>query len=1136
MKIHAVAALLSLCAVVHAQDTRGRVQGVVTDSSQAVVAGAKVTLSNDNTAVSNTVETNQVGQYIFDYVNPGNYTLSVEMQGFRKFVQKNILVQSRGDVSVNAALEIGSVGEQVTVEAAPVAVQFNTSTMALTIDQKMANSLPIIHRNPFLLVSLNPAVVIRSNVEQSPFHHWAASQFDVGGNTNTKNDIILDGAPSMTTQKSSYTPPMEAVSEVNLQQNSVDAEFGHSAGGILSVAMKSGTNQWHGTAYYLGRNPRLNAVANPLNRAPNLTRQHTWGLSAGNPVFKQKLFNFFAYEGWRTKEPNNINYTMPTAAERQGDFSQSLNGNRGRRMIYDPFTTRLNADGSVFRMPFADNRIPTSRFDPVSVKVLPDIWQPNNAGDDFTGVNNFRVGYAVNYRYWNFSDRVDWNISDKWKSFVRYSQFKTYVDQDDYTGSRAQPVTGSERHAINIAGDTVWTISPTTVFNIRAGYNGIVDSFAVESAKLKESDLSAFWPSGWFKPYLGELPAIYYPGINVNAYSPSTFGRANFWFQEPNAYNVQSKISKNHGKHYFKVGGEFRKDRVAASRPRWMNYNFNAALTADTFNAPNTRVNGDAWAAFLLGALDGSSQISSIPIQRPNVSFWGFYFQDDYKISQRLTLNLGLRYEFQSAMTDPEDRLSRFLDLTSPIPEFQGANAPQLPAEARALRQRNPIYNGAWIFAGDGSRNSWSAQKFLLLPRVGLAYRVNNKTSLRLGYARYAVPSDLQDGLNILGSVPYPGFDATTTTIAPLTGVPQQRFADPFPSGLVEVVGKRLGRYTNLGGPTTWYFQDFATGINDRFNISLQRELPWKFVSDLTYFMNRGRSSPYAWDLNQVDPRIGYQQQTAIQRAVNNPFFNVLPADKFPGQLRTQRTIAVSELLRPYPQYGALNETLRPGIHNRYQAIQLQFQRPFVSGFNMVIGYNYNRERNEEFFDEVDRFDQRFTFQPASNARHRITGGGIWQLPFGRSRKWMSSAPKVVDWTLGGWSLSGIFTHNTGLFLRFGPMLVNGDPKIDNPTRERWFNTSVFTRQPAFTRRSNPLQFDNLVGPAFRNLDLTLAKQFNITEEKSFELRMEGYNFTNSFMSANPVLDVNAPTFGRVTSQLAGRFGRQLQYELKFRW
>jgi hypothetical protein len=1131
-KIQFALAALLVAGALHAQDLRGKVQGRVTDASDAVVVGAKVVLSNDNTGVTTNQLSNATGQYIFDYVQPGNYTVSVELTGFRKFVQKNILVQARADITVDARLETGSTIESVTVEASPVAVQFNTSTMGLTLDTKMTNSLPIIHRNPFLLVSLNPATVIRSSTEQSPFHHWAASQFDVGGNTNTKNDIILDGSPSMTSQKSSYTPPMDAVQEVNLQQNAVDAEFGHSAGGVLSVQMKSGTNDYKGTVYYLGRNPKLNAMADRITQRANLTRQNVWGGTIGNPIKKNKIFNFTSYEAWKTIEPRSALNTLPTDLERAGNFSQSLNTQGARRMIYDPYTTEVAANGTVTRTPFPGNIIPASRIDPTGKRFMDDLWRPNGPGSGPTAVNNFIAAFANRFDYWNLSDRVDYNISDKWKVFGRYNQFRTFTAQDNYTGgSVAQPPDGSKRHSLSFSGDAVYTLNASTVLNFRGAYNSIVDSFGVPSAVLKESDLEKFWPGNpWYKPYLPDLPDIYYPGVTVTQGTNTTLGRTGYWFQEPKSYNFESKMSKNVGKHYVKVGGEFRRELTVASRPRPMSFAFGPATTANTFLNPNTALSGDGWATMLLGALEGNSTIQSIPIQRPQVNYIGMFVHDDFKITQKLTLNLGIRYEFFTAMVDPQDRLSRFLDLNSAIPEFQGARAPQMPASVTALRTAPPIYNGAWVFTDSENRGSWNAPKGLFMPRVGIAYRANDKTAIRIGWARYIVPATLTDGLNILGSVPLPGFDANTSSIGNIQGVPQQRVNNPFPGGLVAVVGKSLGRYTNLGNPTTWYQQNFNPGVNDRFNISVQRQLPGRVLADITYFMNLGRNAAYNYDINQIDPRIGYARGTATTASVANPFFNILGADKMPGQLRTQRNIATNQLLRPYPQYGSLVETLRGGGENRYRALQMQFQRPFVNGFNMVIGYNYNRERNLEFYDEQDNFLHNFTWQPATNARHRLTGAGIYQMPFGKGRKYMSAAPRGVEMVLGGWGVTGLFTYNTGLYLRFGGMVVNGDPGVSSPTKSQWFDTSKFAVLPAFTRRSNPLQYDSVKGPNTANVDLTLAKEFPITERVKFELRLEGYNVANSFFGNNPSTDVRSPVFGQIVQQRPGFFGRQLQY------
>ncbi|MEP7365384.1 MAG: TonB-dependent receptor [Acidobacteriota bacterium] len=1132
--------VVSLCLAAFptfAQDVRARVQGLVTDSSQAVIVGAQVVLTNEGTNVSAVTKTNNNGQFLFDFVIAGNYTVTVELQGFRKFVTKNLLVQSRGDLTVDARLEVGSAAEAVTIEASPVAVQFNTSTMSLTLDKKMTNELPIINRNPFLLAQLNPASVLRSTTEQSPYHHWAATQIDVGGNTTTKNDVVVDGSPNMASEKSSYTPSMDAVQEVNVQQNAVDAEFGHSAGGIITVQMKSGTNEFHGTGYYLGRNPAVNALADHITRRANLTRNHVFGGTLGAPVVKNKVFNFVSYEAWRSQDPRAVAFTMPTDLERTGDFSQSINARGGLRTIYNPFTTVLNANGTATRQPYAGNIIPVSQQDPVGRRMMNDIWKPNLPGEGSDLVNNYRAGFAERVKYWNFSDRADWNVSDKLKIFGRFSMFKTFVKQDNYANSPATAANGSERHAWTSVVDAVYTLNASTVFNIRGGYNRIFDSFSVAEQQISQADLAGILGGSYAAEYAKNDPAIYYPGLTVRrGPTNAVLGRQGFWYQDPNTYNLQSKLSHAQGRHYFKVGGEWRKQHVVAVRPKPIQFDIKPNFTASTYLSPDLNVSGDAWASLLTGALDESSLIATIPLQKPQTTFYGLYFQDDFKITQRLTLNLGLRYEYESPLVDPEDRLSRYLDLNAPIPDFQGANAPVLPAAATALRTSAPIYNGAWIFTDANNRGSWKAQRGLFLPRAGLAYRVNDKTSVRFGYARYLVPGSLADGLDILGSVQYPGFDAQTNAVPLLAGVPQSRLSNPFPGGLVPVTGKTLGTYTNLGGVPIFYNQDFRVAVNDRVSLSIQRALPGSFVLDATYFNNFGRDNPLTRDINQVDPRIGYAKGSVVNQSVANPFFNLLPSTKMPGQLRTQQNIQVQELLRQYPQYGSVAQRLVGEFGSRYQALQISAQRAFVNGFNLVLGYNYNRERQEEYFDVQDNFLDNLTYQPSVNPRHRITGASIYQLPFGKGRKFMNNANRMVDGVLGGWSLSGIFSYNTGQYLRFGTLLVDGDPSIDNPDKTKAFDTTKFKAQPAFTRRTNPLQYSGVKSMPFKNVDLTLAKTFAVTERIKFELRMEAYNATNSFNGDLPNTTFGNSAFGSVTAQRPGYLGRQMQYSGRFTW
>ncbi len=313
----AIIASFSLAAV--GQEFRGRVQGNVTDPSKAAIVGATVTLTNVSTGVETVRQTDAAGFYRFDFVQPGVYTVTVESPGFNRYVQENVRVATAGDVTVNAELTVGAVTEAVTVTAEVAAVQFNTSTMTTTVPTSVVRDIPVLARNPFTLALLNPAVVNRywDVSHRNPFYMWSNSGLDVGGSTGGKNDQLLDGVPTGVAARGSYNSPMDAVQEVVVQQNAVDAEYGFSAGGVLNLSMKSGTNEVHGTAYYFGRNPYFNAMVNRITRTPSFIKNHVWGGTLGNPVKKNKLFNFFVYEQWRQTQPASAHVsTVPTDLER----------------------------------------------------------------------------------------------------------------------------------------------------------------------------------------------------------------------------------------------------------------------------------------------------------------------------------------------------------------------------------------------------------------------------------------------------------------------------------------------------------------------------------------------------------------------------------------------------------------------------------------------------------------------------------------------------------------------------------------------------------------------------------------------------------------------------------------------------
>ena len=312
--------------------------------------------------------------------------------------------------------------------------------------------------------------------------------------------------------------------------------------------------------------------------------------------------------------------------------------------------------------------------------------------------------------------------------------------------------------------------------------------------------------------------------------------------------------------------------------------------------------------------------------------------------------------------------------------------------------------------------------------------------------------------------------------------------------------------------------------------------MPGRFVFEGTYFVSLGKDSPLTIDRNLMDPRLAFTHGALVDQKVDNPFFGILTPDKFPGQLRNQSQVRVRDLLRPFPQYGSLLENNGlEGSSGRYNSFQLKIQRPFRDGFNFLLGYNYSRFRSEEFFDGVDHFDRRLTWQRDSQARNKFTLAGIYELPVGRDRTFMRQASPVVDGILGGWSITGIYQYIGGEFLIFDEMEQVGDP-LARPNKEFRFNPDAFEEIAPFTRRTNPWTFDGVHGPRFSNLDLTLAKQQSISEGVTLEFRMEAYNLSNSFMGANPSTNVNSSVFGEVVNQRSGFKGRQFQYSMRLRW
>jgi len=1158
-----VAVLVAMASMgARAQDYRARVQGTVFDESKGVMPGVTVTLINDATAVKSDRVTDEKGRYLFDFVDPGNYSITAELDGFKKADQKNVRVAQRGDVSVDLTLVVGGLTETVTVEAAPTVVQFNSSSSDITMSRQLIDQAPISGRNPYNLSNLDPTVVPGTGStanENRPYHHAYANDYDAGGGTQRANDVLLDGVALGASYKTAYTPAVDAVEEITVSKNSVDAENGHSLGGIISLNMKSGTNQFRGSVYGFFRDPSMNSIADPtLALTPGQdtsmrrgTELRTLGATLGFPIKKNKLFSFSSYEQWDDKRPLTVVRTVPTAAERAGDFSQSaLNG--VVRTIYNPWSSTLDAGGKVIRSPFAGNQIPSSMLDPVAVKMLQDIPLPNLPGN----TDNWQGSVYDKTDYWNFSQRIDYNITDNWKIFARYGQFKAALYQQNPTDDGFFPLSGSNRDGMSFAADSVWVMSNKMTLNVRGSYYNMVDEFYNPSLELGADGLANYWSNPWYSS-LYNSGYVYYPALDVTTGTGTGTGnrlgrQGREWYQHPDAWTAAVRMNLYQGAHNMKWGGEMRSQYGEAARFEPINLVFNSTLTANSSDSPAITTSGNQWASFMLGALDGQTSARLVPLQNPNLTGYALYFQDDWRVNDRLTLNMGLRWEYEPAPVDPDYRLSQRIDMTQPIPEMQ-TTPPVMPAQATALmasKGYSYTYNGAWVFTSKDNPHAWDTTWKNFLPRFGVNYRLGDNSVVRFGYARFMMPmSNVRDTLGDFVNQ-YAGYAQTTNTLGLANGVPRQVLANPYPAGtnpVTEPYGQAYGRYTNLGGAVILDQYELRPQINDRFNLSYQRQIMWGTILDLSYFYNYGTRVPYTtgnstgYDINMMDPAFRYEYKTLLNTQVPNPFRNYLTVDKFPGALRNPATVTLGSLLKPYPQYSALGQVNTNGKKMKTQSFEVRLQRPFSKGFSFLVAYAWSDEKVQQWYDDLATYKtlttdgkEGWTWEPTQTPVHRVTSAITWQIPIGRGQAIGKDMSKVLDLFVGGWQYTMSNRFYSGRPLLFGNYLVSGNPKLDSPTRDKWFDTSMFAVQDAYTPRNNPRYYDGLNGPNAFFTDMTLTKTFNVTSKYKLEARFEAYNAFNYIVWENPDLTLSSANFGKVTRKRSDSTGREIQIGIRF--
>jgi hypothetical protein len=987
------------------------------------------------------------------------------------------------------------------------------------------------------LVHLAPGTVNGTNLRlrKAPFNS-APSQFGTNGTGNNNNDFTIDGVVNVysdgTAPRVAFSPPQTSIAEFKVQTSAFDASAGFSLGSNVNVTTKSGQNEIHGELHHWLRHSKLDAPTIFQNRAGQklpLYQDNRFGGSVGGPLSVPKLYSgknrtfwFYAFEANLFGDPNvgSAVSTVPTAEMRRGDLSPLLRLSANNQ-VYDPTTTTAVAGGRFQRLPVPGNVIPASRLDPVAQRMLAAFPAPNQAGTaDFR--NNFFIAGKALETYWTNIGRVDHAFSENHRVFARFH--RDYWQEDKNRTFGPEFFNGVILNRVNrgAAFDDVLVLSPTLLLNFRYG---LTQQEFPERRVSRGFDLAS----------LGLAPSL----VNSIDKSLATFPRlavapwstVSGWESQDGVtasliHNFNSTLTWNKGSHNLRFGFDWRNLRENRNRFGTSvspDYNFNSTFTRGPLDTAAPPQVGGEIASFLLGVPGGSMWVNDSYAERNSI--YGFYIQDDYKFSKKLTLNLGLRYEVESATTERYDRAVRNFDSTTANPvdararvQYAASPIPELP-----VSQFRALGGLTFVNAGGNPRGYWNTQKSNFMPRFGLAYQFDTKTVLRAGFGIYRAP------LGTLYTNTEPaGFSLATPIQASLdNGLTYvATTANPFPNGLTKPLRAAGGLMTNIGQAVNGFPDTRKNPYAQRWSFGFQRTLPGQFLVEASYVGNRSTRLNVLRNLNFTPAQFLSTSPVRDQNTINflganfpNPFRGTDPI--------FGANISRANLLRPFPHFGNVN-IYEPIGYSWYHSLQMRLEKRMSRGFTTQLSYTWSKNMQAtEMLNDQDPTP--YEVISDLDRTHRVTASGIYELPFGKGRRWGSGWNPVVNGVLGGWQLNGAWQHQSGQPLGFGNAIFNGDLKnVVLPSDQRgvdaWFNLNAgFERNNALQLASNlrrfPIRFGGIRGPVQDRVDLGMIKNFQITERWRLQFRGETFNALNFANLANPNTGVTTGAFGTITGQ-----------------
>lgn len=1132
--------VLTCVPAVVAQTYQGALRGAVRDS-QGVIPGAEVLLINEATNADRTAMTNEVGEYGFPNLLPATYTIRISLPGFRAEERRGVRIGTQQSLVIDFTLEVGSVSEQITVTGEAPLIERASATQAASLDKEALQSLPIFGRNTFFAAISTPGVIQTGDPQFVRYQDQSgSSQLSLGGGPRRGNGYLIEGV-SITdfTNRPTIAPSMEAVEELKVQTKTYETDMGHAAGGVFNTTARSGSNAFRGSALLVTKPGATTgtlffAKREGLENPPQY--YYNWAGSIGGPIIKNKTFFWFSTDDYIQRSTRNNVLTLPTAAERNGDFSQTRNSAGQLVVLYDPLTTRM-VNGAIVRDPFPGNVIPAHRISPVASAMLAAMPLPSS-GKTFNGQATLDDGPQNQETV-----KVDQRWIDRWTTTGMYAHQYTKEPGSAFYGPHGS-VPGDPQASMLyrtvdfFALNNIFVPNANTAIAVRYGFNRFKD-FGSNFPAFDAATL------GFPASLVDAMTFNTFPIANITGYNVGTNALGNSGPNRTTHKTQTFNLSVSHlkGSHTLKFGAEYR--RLGADVTSYSSsagsYAFTQAYTAST----PTAAGGDAFASFLLGYPATGSIVYATPAQYV-IDYYAGFVQDEYRAHSKLTLNYGVRYEYEPGVREAENRFTVGFDREAAFPvQVPGINL-----------------KGGLIYAGERGYPTTQGRALNgVAPRGGFAWSLSERNVIRGGYGFYWAPMQFSGvGETAMGRL---GYTATTTYLSSTDGgrTPANTLNNPFPAGITPPQGNSLGLSTGAGGVVDFVDQDSQAGQVHQYSLDYTREMRGGIAVSIGYSGSRSEHMPVG---GTVDATVNINQLpsqyldlgSALLDLVPNPFFGNAAF----GNLANSATITRGQLLRPFPQFTDVFAHRVTAASTRYNAMTLRLDKRVRDNWSVNANYTFSRLMDSQF-GEANTYSNRNQFALDNydldrewgysllDVPHRLNINGTFILPIGTGHRWLTDG--LGNALLGGWSLTMAArfqngfpvsvwqsANNSGLLgSSQRPNIVPGVELATSGSLEdrltNWINPAAFTAASAYTFGNAPRTLPDLRTPGQRNVDLSIQKSQRIGRP-TISLRADVLNLFDNPLFTTLQSQFGTPTFGQLTA--VGGYARSVQFQVRVGW